>query len=75
MKKVILGGLMMLAGIISTAILLSGTMATGFIHNGRHSFAWSLSQYQLTTPLYIFIVIAIVGFALSVWGLLEKKDK
>ena len=73
MKKILLGGIMILAGIISSAILLSGTMATGFTHNGEHSFVWSLSQYKLTTPLVIFIIITVVGFALSIWGLIEKE--
>ena len=73
MKKIVFGGIMFLAGIISSAILLSGTMVTGFIHNGEYSFAWSLSQYKLTIPLNIFIVIAVVGFALCIWGLIEKE--
>ena len=73
MKKIILGGIMILAGIISSAILLSGTMATGFTHNREYSFAWSLSQYKLTTSLIIFIIIAVVGLALSIWGLIEKE--
>ena len=74
MKKVIFGGMMMLAGMISTAILMSGTMATGFFHNGRYSFVWGISKYQLTTPFVIFIIIAVIGIALSLWGLFEKQD-
>ncbi|MCL2048432.1 MAG: hypothetical protein FWG87_06860 [Defluviitaleaceae bacterium] len=72
MKKIVLGSMMMLAGVVSTAILLSGTMATGFTNNGQYSFAWSLSQYKLTTPLTAFIAIAVLGLALGVWGLVEK---
>jgi len=63
----------MLAGIISAAILLSGTMAIDFMYFGVYSYSWILSQYQLTTPLIIFVIIAVVGFALSIWGLFEKE--
>lgn len=73
MKKVVLGGIMILTGIVSAAILMSGTMATGFTHNGIYSYSWSLSQYQLTTPFYIFTIIAIIGFTLNIWDLFEKK--
>jgi hypothetical protein len=75
MKKVVFGSFMLLAGVISTAILLSGTMTTGFTHNGVYSFAWSLSQYQLTAPLGIFVIIAVIGLGLSVWGLVEKENR
>ena len=79
MKKIVFGGIMMLGGIISTALLLSGTMATGMqiamYHNGQYSFIWSLHQYQLIVPLIVFVIIAVVGFALSIWGLFDKKDK
>ena len=75
MKKVILGAMIMLSGIISIAILLAGTMATGFVHDGEYSFVWSLSQYKLTTPCIVFGIIAVLGFLLCLWGLMEKKDR
>lgn len=75
MKKVILGGMMMLAGLISTAILMSGTMATGYRYTMLYSFSRVLRSYQLTTPLAIFIIIAVIGLALSLWGLFEKQDE
>ena len=75
MKKVILGGMMMLAGLISTAILMSGTMATGYRYTMLYSFSRVLRSYQLTTPFAIFITIAVIGLALSLWGLFEKQDE
>jgi hypothetical protein len=50
-------------------------MTTGFTNNGLYSFAWSLSQYQLTAPLGIFVGIAVIGIALSIWGLFEKENR
>ena len=75
MKKVVLGALIMSAGIMSIAILLAGTMATGFVHDGEYSFIWSLTQYKLATPCIVFGIIAVAGFLLSLWGLIEKKDR
>jgi TRAP-type C4-dicarboxylate transport system permease small subunit len=76
MKKVVLGSVMVLAGVISTAIILYGTMiATRFINNGVYTISWQLSQYQLTAPLVIFVVIAVIGIALSIWGLFEKENR
>jgi hypothetical protein len=77
MKKIVLGGMMMIAGIISVTIIMTGTMATtiDFLHNGSRSFFWNLNQFQLTAPFVFFIIIAVIGLALSIWGLFEKQDK
>ena len=75
MKKVIFGGIMMFAGVISTAILLSGTMVTSFVHNVEYTYAWSLSRAELRQPLIFFIIIIVVGLILGIWGMIERDDK
>ena len=82
MKKIIFGGIMMLSGILSTAILLAGTILphdfrnlySGFQTLEFRNFFTYIRGVQLEIPLVIFIGIAIIGFALGIWGLLEKKD-
>ena len=74
MKKVLLGSIMFLAGSISTALLLSGSMANEWTENGQLSAFWNLSQYELMPALYIFIGIAIIGMVLAVIGLFGNKD-
>jgi hypothetical protein len=72
LKKLIFGGLMMLSGILGTAILLAGTTENAYSVNGEVSFSLSLSFYGLTPALVAFIIIGIVGLLLSIWGLVEK---
>ena len=74
MKKVILGSAMILAGIISIAQVLAGSMANEWTVNGEFSSLWNISQYGLMPTIYIFAGIAIMGFVLAAWGLIDKKD-
>lgn len=74
MKKVILGSIMFLAGVISIALVLAGSMANEWTVNGELSSFGNISQYGLMPVIYIFIIIAIIGLALAVWGLFDKKD-
>ena len=74
MKKVILGSAMFLAGLLSAAILLAGTMANDLTVNGMRSSLWNMSQYGLMPALYIFIGITILGLAIAIWGIFERKD-
>lgn len=74
MKKVILGSIMFLAGVISIALVLAGSMANEWTVNGELSSFWNISQYGLMPVIYIFISIAIIGLVLAVWGLFDKKD-
>lgn len=73
MKKVILGSIMFLAGIISIALVLAGSMANEWTINGEYSSFWNISQYGLMPAIYIFIGIVIIGLVLAVWGLFDKK--
>lgn len=74
MKKVILGSTMFLTGVISVALILAGSMANEWTINGQFSSLWNISQYGLMPAIYIFIGIAIVGLALAVWGIFDKKS-
>jgi len=74
MKKVILGSAMTLAGLLSTAVLLSGTMANDWTINGQLSSFRNMSQYGLMPVFYTFIGIVIIGFAIAIWGIFEKKN-
>ena len=74
MKKTVLGSIMFLAGIISIALLMAGSMSPNLIIDGRYSFWWNLSQYGLTSAFYFFAIIAVIGLAIAVIGLAEKKQ-
>ncbi len=74
MKKVILGSSMFLAGVISTAVVLAGSMANEWTVNGEFSSFWNISQYGLMPAVYIFVGIAVIGLVLAGWGVFDKKE-
>lgn len=65
---------MFLAGVISVAVILAGSMANEWTVNGSFSAFWNISQYGLMPAVYLFIAIAVVGIALAIWGIFEKKN-
>lgn len=74
MKKIYLGSIMFLAGLLSIAVILAGSMANEWTVNGNFSAFWNISQYGLMPAMYVFGGIAIIGMALAIWGMLEKKN-
>ena len=74
MKKVILGSVMFLSGLLPVAIILAGSMANEWTVNGQVSAIWNIRQYGLTPAIVIFSIIAIVGLLLAIWGLFEKEQ-
>ncbi len=74
MKKVILGSMMFLTGVLSIAVILAGSMANEWTVNGEFSSIWNITQYGLMPVLYIFGGISIVGIALAIWGVFEKNN-
>jgi hypothetical protein len=74
MKKVILGSMMFLAGLLSAAVLLAGTMANDWSVNGELSSFRNMVQYGLMPVFYIFIGIAVLGIGVAIWGMFEKKE-
>ena len=75
MKKVILGSMMFLAGVISVALIFAGSMANEWTVNGRFSSLWNIQQYGLMPVVYIFSSIAVIGLVLAVWGLFDKNKR
>ncbi len=59
MKKVILGSMMFLAGLLSAAVLLAGTMANDWSVNGELSSFRNMVQYGLMPVFYIFIGVSV----------------
>ena len=74
MKKVILGSIMFLSGLLSVAVLLAGTMANDWNVDGQLSAFHNMSQYGLKPAFYIFIGIAVLGFGVAIWGIFEKSE-
>ena len=75
MKKVIVGSVMFMTGIISAFVLLGGAMAYEFEHINLSPFAMTmqiLAQYGLTPFLYAAVVIAVVGIIIVLLGFKEK---
>ncbi len=73
MKKVIFGSALFLAGLLSMAILLAGSMANDWTVNGRFSSFWNLSQYGLMPAFSIFAGISALGAGIGLWGIFERK--
>ena len=74
MKKVFLGSILFLSGMLSVAVLLAGSMANEWTVNGQFSSFWNISQYGLMPMVYCFIGVAVIGLFLAIWGVFEKKD-
>lgn len=74
MKKVIFGSMMMLTGLLSAAVLLGGAMACDWTSNGQLSAIWNLKQYGLMPAVWLFGIIGVIGAAIAVWGLADRKD-
>ena len=74
MKNVILGSMMFLAGLLSIAVLLAGTMANDWNVNGELSSFRNMVQFGLMPAFYVFVGIAILGICIAVWGVFEKKE-
>lgn len=74
MKKVILGAVMLFAGIISDAWLLVSAMEKDILIDGYQSAFLVLSSYGLMPAFYIFAGIAVVGLIIALNGVFDKKD-
>ena len=81
MKKVILGGMLMLAGLISAVILMAGTMIVTAIQLRPVQFPPDVAYtiFPLRPAIFIvsfviFIIVFAIGLILSLRGLFEKRD-
>ena len=73
MKKVMMGSLMFLTGVLSLAVIVSGAMVHDWTIDGQHSVFWNLSRYGLMPVFVGLTAIAVLGLIIAVWGLFEKK--
>ncbi|MDO4572815.1 MAG: hypothetical protein Q4C13_05560 [Clostridia bacterium] len=73
MKKVLLGSMMLLAGVLSIALVLAGSMANEWTVNGQFSALWNIRQYGLMPAVYMFSGMAVIGLVIALWGLLDRK--
>ena len=74
MKKVILGSMMFLSGVLAVAMILAGAMASEWNVNGQLSALWNITQYGLMPAIVIFSIIAVIGLLFALWGVFEKKQ-
>ena len=75
MKKVIVGSVMFMTGVLSVVVLLGGAMAYQFEHINLSPFAMTmqiLAEYGLTSFLYAAGVLAAAGIVVTALGLKEK---
>ena len=64
---------MFLAGLLSVAVLLTGTMANDWTVNGQLS-SFGVCHNMGLCPHFIFFVgIAILGICVAIWGVFEKE--
>ena len=86
MKKILFGGMMMLAGTISATVLLVGSIVVAELSRLNWRITqpeimyalepfWFIRRYQLQIPLAVFVIMAVIGLALSICGLIEKQGK
>ena len=86
MKKILFGGMMILAGIISASIILAGSVVVAEIARLNWRITqpeimylleplWFIRRYQLQIPLSISGILVAIGIAFSILGLIEKQDK
>ena len=75
MKKVIIGSVLMLSGLLGTAVLLAGTMANSYTLNGALSSFGNLSKYGLMPAFYSFVAISIFGITVASWGTFGIKKQ
>jgi len=74
MKQVVFGGMMIIAGMISAAILMTSVVPTSPMLGPSWFFLFSrLRHYQLIVPFIISVISVGLGFSLGLWGLLEKE--
>ena len=73
MKKVVLGSMMFLAGLLSCAILIAVSALKDITINGKYSFLWNLSSLGLVPVTVLFSAIALTGLLIALWGIFEKN--
>ena len=73
MRKVMMGSILVLAGLLSAAVLLAGAMASGVTTSGNWSAIEQLKYYGLTPVVWGLMGVSLIGVFLAIWGISEKK--
>lgn len=78
MKKLILGAVLFMTGMLSGAILLAGSMAQYFTTTtDGQTYVYSalriLNDYGLLRVMVVLLIVALVGLAMAVLGLKDKN--
>ena len=75
MKKLILGIAVMALGALGAMALLFGTfVAEPVVYNGVSGWLGCFLDRGLLGPFTVFAAAALLGLALALWGVFEKKD-
>lgn len=75
MRKVIMGSIMFLTGVLSAAVLVAGAIVPNVSVAGEAAttLAWRLNYFGLTPVLWILGGVMLVGLLLAIWGAAERK--
>lgn len=76
-KKLILGIAVMAIGAISTISIIVATVLSPlnpYSYNGIGGWYGCLLGMDLVMPFTISIIVAIIGLAIAVWGVFDKKN-
>ena len=73
MRKVIMGSIVFMAGLLSLAVLLAGTMASSASSTANWSAFWKLGYFGLTPFAWVFGGVAVMGLFLALWGATERR--
>ena len=75
MKKILLGGILIVSGTISFGFLCSGAMASDIFINGSRELWKILNYYGVTTYAVASLMEICIGVVFSIIGLIAKDTK
>ena len=74
MKKIVFGSIMILAGVLASALLMAGSMSLDWGDGNGLKFLRVLSAYGLVNVFYIFVVMAIIGLLIAISEPIKTED-
>lgn len=75
MRKVIMGSIMFLTGVLSAAVLVAGAIVPNVSVTGEAptTLAWRLNHFGLVPVLWVLGGVMLIGLLLALWGATERK--
>lgn len=75
MRKVIMGSIMFLTGVLSAAVLVAGAIVPNVSVAGEAAttLTWRLNHFGLTPVLWVLGGVMLIGLLLALWGATERK--